>query len=95
MGSRLENSDRVVEYVRASRAATNAGVPEPCGSGSAPILKDQIARLVADTKGTMPPAESPNGSAADKLLKLAQLRDSGAITPEEFETHKAKLMDKL
>ncbi|MBA4031088.1 MAG: hypothetical protein C0478_09400 [Planctomyces sp.] len=32
-------------------------------------------------------------SVADELLKLQQLRDAGAITPEEFERQKAALMD--
>ena len=31
-------------------------------------------------------------SAADELQKLAGLRDSGVITPEEFESQKAKLL---
>jgi hypothetical protein len=35
----------------------------------------------------------PPMSVADELLKLQQLRDAGAITPEEFERQKAALMD--
>lgn len=31
-------------------------------------------------------------SAADELAKLAQLRDSGAITPEDYEKAKAKVL---
>lgn len=31
-------------------------------------------------------------SAADELGKLAQLRDSGAITPEDYEQAKAKVL---
>ncbi len=31
-------------------------------------------------------------SAADELTKLAQLRDSGAITPEDYEQAKAKVL---
>ena len=31
-------------------------------------------------------------SAADELTKLAQLRDSGAITPEDYEKAKAKVL---
>jgi len=31
-------------------------------------------------------------SAADELAKLAQMRDSGAITPEDFEKAKAKVL---
>jgi hypothetical protein len=31
-------------------------------------------------------------AVADELLKLAQLRDAGVITPDEFEAQKAKLL---
>ncbi|HEX6232681.1 MAG TPA: SHOCT domain-containing protein [Jiangellaceae bacterium] len=37
-------------------------------------------------------AREPSSSVADELTKLAQLRDAGAITGEEFETQKAKLL---
>ena len=33
-----------------------------------------------------------SGGAADELTKLAQLRDQGVISPEEFEQQKAKLL---
>jgi len=32
-------------------------------------------------------------SAADEINKLAQLRDQGAITPEEFEREKSKVLN--
>jgi len=32
-------------------------------------------------------------SAADEIVKLAALRDAGAITAEEFTAHKAKLLE--
>ena len=31
-------------------------------------------------------------SSADELIKLTQLRDQGSLTPQEFETQKAKLL---
>ena len=31
-------------------------------------------------------------SVADELIKLAQLRDAGVLTPEEFQAQKAKLL---
>ena len=31
-------------------------------------------------------------SAADEITKLAGLRDQGAITPEEYEREKAKIL---
>jgi hypothetical protein len=37
-------------------------------------------------------AASSSSSTADELTKLAQLRDQGVITPEEFERQKTKLL---
>ena len=33
-----------------------------------------------------------SGSTADQLIKLADLRDQGVLTPEEFEAQKAKIL---
>lgn len=38
------------------------------------------------------PAATPAGSVADELVKLAQLRDAGVLTVEEFEAQKARLL---
>lgn len=46
-------------------------------------VRDYVRSVATDTA----PA-----STADELAKLAQLRDAGTITPEEFETQKAKLL---
>lgn len=40
----------------------------------------------------VPVAPQPTSSAADELKKLAELRDSGVLTTEEFETKKAELL---
>jgi hypothetical protein len=37
-------------------------------------------------------AAGSGGNSADQLAKLAQLRDSGAITDEEFQAGKAKIL---
>jgi hypothetical protein len=40
-----------------------------------------------------PPNNShPSVSIADEIKKLVELRDSGAITEEEFVAHKAQLL---
>ncbi len=41
------------------------------------------------------PATAPNGDALDKLAKLAKLRDQGALTDDEFNRQKAKLLAEL
>jgi len=38
---------------------------------------------------------TPKASAGDELEKLANLRDRGAITDEEFETKKAQLLERM
>jgi uncharacterized membrane protein YdbT with pleckstrin-like domain len=40
-----------------------------------------------------PPAAPPD--ITEQIAKLAALRDSGAITPEEFEAKKAELLDRM
>lgn len=47
-------------------------------------LRDYVRTVTTDT--------ATGASTADELAKLAQLRDAGTITPEEFETQKAKLL---
>ena len=49
--------------------------------------EDQAARSYIQQAA----AESP-ASTADQLEKLANLRDRGVITPEEFEREKAKIL---
>ena len=41
------------------------------------------------------PTRNARDEALDQLEKLAKLRDSGAISPEEYEQKKASLMDKI
>jgi uncharacterized membrane protein YdbT with pleckstrin-like domain len=38
---------------------------------------------------------APQVSAADEIEKLANLRDRGVISPEEFETKKAQLLERM
>jgi hypothetical protein len=39
-----------------------------------------------------PSGDGGDGSTADQLAKLADLRDRGVLTPEEFEKEKAKVL---
>lgn len=41
-----------------------------------------------------PAPEAPSPSVADELLKLAKLKESGALTSAEFDMLKARLFDK-
>jgi len=51
----------------------------------------EIYRAAEARKGLSKPA-ARNGSIADELAKLADLRDRGLLTPEEFATGKQKLL---
>ena len=66
------------------------------------LWEKQDSRDIADAvrEAAAPPAVAavPTSSAqeiADSIERLAQLRDSGAITPEEFEAKKAELLDRM
>ncbi len=53
---------------------------------AAAAAQDRAMRsYIQDAAGTTP-------STADEITKLAQLRDSGAISADEFEAQKAKLL---
>ena len=52
------------------------------GAGQAPFQQAQVA----------PQAAVASSTNADEIAKLAALRDSGAITPAEFDAAKAKAM---
>lgn len=45
----------------------------------------------ANARPSVAPTQAPV-SVADELAKLAQLRDAGVLSPEEFEAQKAKLL---
>jgi hypothetical protein len=60
----------------------------------AAALREKIARLKAPRDTA--PAPQPSGpDALDQLARLAQLRDAGVVTAEEFEAKKAELLRRL
>ena len=79
-----------------------AGIPQPMvetqsdpGFKGRPWWSRPTAKPLNPT-GSEPQSQSPPDApplaVADELLKLAQLRDAGVITPDEFEAQKAKLL---
>jgi hypothetical protein len=61
------------------------------GSG----MRDRTLKEQADTKAHFDSyvrEQAHGGSAADELHKLAELKDKGALSAEEFEQAKAKLL---
>ena len=55
--------------------------------------KDTILRLMFDSADASPtPATSGAALVADELAKLAQLRESGVLSEEEFQAQKTRLL---
>jgi hypothetical protein len=70
-----------VGYV-AGKAAANRGVREEPQQQRPPSHEAQPA-----------PAMPPSGGMAGQLEQLGKLRDSGVLTPEEFERAKQKILE--
>lgn len=67
---------------------------------SSPAVEDRrhLELLEAARGGSRATATEPTSPSADPvalLARLAELRDSGAISPEEFETKKAELLARV
>jgi hypothetical protein len=55
-------------------------------------MRDMAGRQRATREYIQEVASTGTATSADELTKLAQLRDSGVLTAEEFEAQKAKLL---
>jgi len=86
--------------------AAPAAAPSPAAAPVAPTPEPAPMAAAAPPVTAPPPAEPPAATApapaADEsleitqtLARLADLRDSGAITPEEYEQKKAELLGRL
>ena len=58
-------------------------------------LRSVILSAQADAAAPAQTPASPSESVTDQLAKLGQLRDSGVLTQEEFESKKAELLARL
>jgi hypothetical protein len=67
------------------------GPPTKDQSPCAPEVRDRPLATAAIHRTAVPPAGGPQ-SPADQLAKLADLRDRGVITADEFEREKAKIL---
>ncbi|HET6686856.1 MAG TPA: SHOCT domain-containing protein [Jiangellaceae bacterium] len=62
------------------------------GSMQERAMRDATERAKAQRQYIQEVASTGAPSSAEELTKLAQLRDSGVITADEFEAQKAKLL---
>jgi hypothetical protein len=73
---------------------TLKGLPKADGDQVKGLIDNAVNQTrSADAVGAAPTAPAAaQASVADELLKLAQLRDAGVLSPEEFEEQKARAM---
>jgi hypothetical protein len=69
-----------------------AATPPPAQPAWTPTPRPPATSLPTAAAGTPAPA---SGSGIDRLNALARERDSGAITPEEYERRKAEILTDL
>jgi hypothetical protein len=62
------------------------------GSMQERTMRNMAGRERATREYIQEVASTGTASSADELTKLAQLRDSGVLTADEFEAQKAKLL---
>jgi membrane protein YdbS with pleckstrin-like domain len=91
----------------AAPTPTYAPPPAPAAVPAAPAAAPMPAPAAAESAaaapeaGTAPADAAPEGAADESLeitqtlARLADLRDSGAITPEEYEQKKTELLSRL
>jgi Short C-terminal domain len=73
---------------RAGPAVLDTGTGTSASGPSSFASHQPVADAV---RSTGPPSEDP----LDRLAKLAQLRDSGALTEAEFDSQKAKILSQM
>jgi hypothetical protein len=83
------------EAMLAGDFGTAMGNPMIVDARGNPDLRDQVLRMLGAQGVDVASASPPPASSSDpveRIAKAAQLRDSGAITQQEFETLKAQIL---
>ena len=70
-------------------------VTGPAGLASVPSTPAAQPRAAGPEPVSVQPMRTASPDPLDRIAKLAQLRDSGALTNEEFEAQKAKLLAEM
>jgi len=87
-----------IGYTTVEVATSGDRVSFRVSKGEAEQVKDAVLRLMREPSPAAAPAAPaspapPSTSLADELTKLAQLRDQGVLSEEEFQAQKARLLD--
>ena len=85
----IEFRDKILAKKMQDAGLTPTPAPAaPASTGAAvPLPRRRVAATA--------PAAAPASDAAETLARLADLRDRGAITPEEYETKKAEILARM
>lgn len=83
---------KVVDYVRQEKSRSSALERINALFENPPQLDLPPVPKKAESPPSVAEAASPSHSIADELAGLARLRDSGALTADEFERAKAKVL---
>lgn len=82
----IRSGDLLIESAGESGQSRFTDIPDPEGLQSQ-IYQTRERRMIALNTGNV-----PSGSTADELAKLAQLRDAGVLSEDEFQSQKARLL---
>ena len=82
----IRSGDLLIESAGESGQSRFTDIPDPEGLQSQ-IYQTRERRMVALNTGDVPRA-----STVDELSKLAELRDSGVLSEDEFQAQKARLL---
>jgi len=82
--------DQKMEFEQADARHIAAAVTS---AAAAPVAAPVAASVAAPVAAASP--QSSASDVTDSIARLADLRDSGAITPEEYEAKKAELLSRL
>lgn len=72
-----------------------AKVQAPDFQKAAALIRELAASSSAGTLGSQRPAPRPQADPIDQLKRLAELRDAGVLSDEEFEIKKAELLARM
>ena len=77
----------------AGKAGANRSAQESSQEQRLAELESQQQAPSAPPPAAAPPVAAPaGGSVIEQLKQLGELRDSGVLTPEEFESQKQKIL---
>ena len=87
-----------LRFTQVSVTTTGHPITFRMAHGDAQRMRDEIGRLILEREQAIAASATPTSpppsahSTADELRKLAELRDAGVLSADEFDAQKAKLL---